>query len=164
MTWINLLARNHLSETHEGLKGRPLSEKSPRIRTGVTLSGWKGQLDQINCQLNYRDTRRVVGVEYQRPLTDSTESVRFSRMKLMNDDDVWTMFSIFGQYSTIGPKDLDALLVRSVEQIHKSLIQPKSYGEIRVLLDAPHEDISLADSWWRALFYLITGFMLSNYD
>jgi len=35
-----------------------------RIRNDVTLSGLKGEMDQINRQLNHRDTRRVVGVEY----------------------------------------------------------------------------------------------------
>jgi len=90
--------------------------KSPhlfRICTDVTLSGL---MDQINHQLNHRDTRRMDGVDYRRPSTDSVWTVRFSRMKLMNDDDVTTMFSIFGQYSTKGPIELDALLVRSVEK------------------------------------------------
>jgi len=35
-----------------------------RIRNDVTLFGMKDELDQINRQLNHRDTRRVVGVEY----------------------------------------------------------------------------------------------------
>jgi hypothetical protein len=34
-----------------------------RIHYDVTLSGLKDELDQINRQLNCRDTRRVVGVE-----------------------------------------------------------------------------------------------------
>jgi len=74
-------------------------EKPPhlfRIRNDVTLFGLKDQLDQINRQLNHRDTRRVVGVEYRSPLPDSAESIRFSRMKLTNDDGVRTMFSVFG--------------------------------------------------------------------
>jgi len=79
-----------------------------RIHNDVTLSGLKDELDQINCQLNHRDTRRVVGVEYQCPLSDSAGSLRFSRMKLTNDDDVRTMFSVFGQHSTRGPIELDA--------------------------------------------------------
>jgi hypothetical protein len=82
------------------------------------------------------------GVEHRRPSIDSVGSVRFNRMKLMNDD-VRTMFSIFGQYSNRGPIELDVSFVRSVEQIHKSLIRPKNYKEIRALLDAPHEDINL---------------------
>jgi len=32
------------------------------IRTDVILSGLKGQLNEINLELNYRDTRRVYGV------------------------------------------------------------------------------------------------------
>ncbi|KEH27773.1 hypothetical protein MTR_5g036265 [Medicago truncatula] len=62
--------------------------------------------------------------------------------------DVRTIFLIFGQYSTRGPIELDASLVRYVEQIHKSLIRPKNYEEIRALLDAPYEDINLADLWY----------------
>ncbi|AES98346.1 hypothetical protein MTR_5g067330 [Medicago truncatula] len=57
-----------------------------RIHTDVTFSGLKDQLDQINHQLNHRDTRRVDDVEYRCPSTDLDGSVRFSRMKLMNDD------------------------------------------------------------------------------
>jgi len=38
-------------------------------------------------------------------------------MKLTNDDDMRTMFSVFGQHSTRGPIELDASLVRSAEQI-----------------------------------------------
>jgi len=73
------------------------------IHTDVTLSGLNGQLDQINRQLNYKDIRMVDGVEYRRPSTDLAGSVRFNQMKHMNDDDVRTMFVIFGEYSTRGP-------------------------------------------------------------
>jgi len=109
-----------------------------RIRTDHTLSGLKGQLDQINRQLNYRDTQRVDGVEYWRPSTDSAERVWFSRMKLMRDDDVRTMFSIFGQYNTRGPIELIASLVKSVEKIQKSLIRHRNYEEIRVRTTRRH--------------------------
>ncbi|AES99107.2 hypothetical protein MTR_5g076630 [Medicago truncatula] len=64
----------------------------------------------------------------------------------MNDDDVRIVFSIFGQYNTKGPIELDALLVRSVEQIQKSLIWPKNCEEIMALLDALDEYTSLGDS------------------
>ncbi|KEH16939.1 hypothetical protein MTR_0064s0170 [Medicago truncatula] len=77
-------------------------EKPPhlfRIRTDITHSGLKSQLNEINLELNRRDTQRVDGVEYRRPPTDSSRSLWFSLMKLMNDDDVRTMFSIF--FSTI---------------------------------------------------------------
>jgi len=36
-----------------------------RIHNDVTLFGLKDELDQINRQLNHRDTRRVVSVEYR---------------------------------------------------------------------------------------------------
>ncbi|AES97530.2 hypothetical protein MTR_5g055660 [Medicago truncatula] len=116
-----------------------------RIHNDVTLSGLKSQLNQINLELNYRDTRRVDGVEYRRLSTNSAGRVRLTRMKLMNDDDVRTMFSIFGQFSTRGLIELNASLVKYVEHIRQSLIRPRNYEEIRALMDAPHEDISLDD-------------------
>jgi len=63
----------------------------------------------------------------------------------MSDDDVRNMFSIFGQFSTSGPIELDASLVRFVEHIRQSLIRPRNYEEIRALMEAPDEDISLDD-------------------
>jgi len=122
--------------------------KSPhqfRIHIDVTLFGLKSQLNEINLELNHRDTRRVDDVEYQCPSTDSSSSLRFNRMKLTNDDGVRTMFSIFCQYSTRGPIELDASLVRSVEEIRKSLFRSRNYEEIRALLDAQDEEISLDD-------------------
>ena len=67
-------------------------------------------------------------------------------MKLINDDNVRTMFSVFGQHNTRGPIELDALLVRSAEQIQKKLIRPRNYEEIRALLEGPEEEVSLGDS------------------
>jgi len=90
-----------------------------RIQTDVTPSGLKSQLDQINRQLNHRDTRRVDGVEYRRPSTDSAGSLWFSRMKLMNNNDVRTMFSIFGEYNTREPIKLDASFVRILNKFRK---------------------------------------------
>lgn len=119
-----------------------------RIRDDVTLSGLKDELDQINRQLNHRDTRRVVGVEYWCPLSDSAGSLRFSRMTLPNDGDVRTMFSVFGQHTTRGLIELDASLVRFAEQILKSLHRPSNYEEIRALLEGPEEEeVSLDDPW-----------------
>jgi len=118
-----------------------------RIRNDVTLSGLKDELDQINCQLNHRETRRVVGVEYRCPLSDSVGSLWFSQMKLRNNDDMRTIFSIFSQHCTRGPIELDASLVRSVEQILKSLNRPRNYEEIRALLERPEEEVSLDDPW-----------------
>jgi len=116
-----------------------------RIHNDVTLSELKDELDQINLQLNHKDTRRVVDVKYRCSLSDSDGSLCFSRMKLTNNDDVRTMFSVFGQHSTRGPIELDALLVRSAEQILKSLHRPRNYEEIRALLEGPEEEVSLND-------------------
>jgi len=55
------------------------------------------------------------------------------------------MFLIFGQYSTKGPIKLDASLVRSVEEIQKSLIWHRNYKEIKALLEEPDKEISLTD-------------------
>jgi len=100
-------------------KGKPHMFK---VRNNVTLFGSNNQLDQINRQLNQIDTRRVDDVEYQRPSTDSARRVQFIQMKLMNNNDVRTLFSIFGKYSTKGQIKLDASLVISFKDIQKSLI------------------------------------------
>jgi len=130
-----------------------------RIGTDVTLFGLKDQLDQINRELNHRDTRRVDGVEYQCPSIDSVETVRFSRMKLMNDDGVRNRFSVFDQYSIKTPIKLDASLVKYVEEIQKSLIRPRNDEKMRALLEGPDKDISLVDPR-SIMFYSITCFML----
>ena len=75
-------------------------------------------------------------------------------MKLLNDDDVRTMLSIFSQYSTRGPIELDGSSVRSVEEIRKGLIRPKNYEEIRAFLDAPYDEINLAGPWWCCFYYV----------
>jgi len=117
-------------------------------RIDVTLSGSKDELDQINRQLNHRDTRRVIGVDYRSPLSDSAGSLRFSRMKVINNDDVRTMFSVFAQHSARWPIELDASLVRSTEQILKSLHWPRNFEEIMSLLEGPYEEeVSLDDPW-----------------
>lgn len=117
-----------------------------RIRDDVTLSGLKDEPDQINRQLNHRDTRRVVCVEYRCPLSDLAGSLLFSQMKLTNDGDLRTMFAVFGQHTTRGPIELDASLVKSAEQILKSLHRPRNYEEIRALLEGlEEEEVSLDD-------------------
>jgi len=57
------------------------------------------------------------------------------------------MFAIFGQHSTRGPIELDSSLVRSTEQITKSFMRPRSYEEIRALMEPPEEEISLDYPW-----------------
>jgi len=89
-----------------------------RIRADVTLSGLNGQMDQINLQLNYRDTWRVVGVEYQRPSTDSAKSVRLSQMKTTTCSRSLVSTVLEGQSSwTLRWSDL-------LNKFKKSLIRP----------------------------------------
>nr|ABO79402.1 hypothetical protein MtrDRAFT_AC136139g26v2 [Medicago truncatula] len=50
------------------------------------------------------------------------------------------MFSVFGQHNTRGPIELDVSLVRSAEQILKSLHRTRKYEEIRALLEGQEEE------------------------
>jgi len=78
-------------------------------------------------------------------------------MKLMNDDDVKTMFSILNQYSNKWSIELDASLVRSFQDIKKSLIQPITCEDIRVLIEEPNKEVNLVDPWY-VMFCFITFF------
>ncbi|MCI46011.1 matrix metalloproteinase, partial [Trifolium medium] len=60
-------------------------------------------------------------------------------MKLQNDGDVRTMFSIFSRYMTRGPIELDAKLVRSVA-ICSNLILPSTFDEIATCMVKPEHD------------------------
>jgi len=64
------------------------------VRVDVTLSDLKDWLEQINCRLNHKGTRRVDSVEYRCPSTDSIWIVQFTKIKLKNDDDMKIMFFI----------------------------------------------------------------------
>ncbi|KAK2414869.1 hypothetical protein QL285_037407 [Trifolium repens] len=70
-----------------------------RIHVDVTLVDLKHQLSQLNGHLNSHDVSRVTGVEYLRSSVCSDGNVLFTNMKLQNDADVRTMFSIFSQLS-----------------------------------------------------------------
>ncbi|MCI68385.1 hypothetical protein A2U01_0089646, partial [Trifolium medium] len=52
---------------------------------------------QLNNLLHFRDQRRVTEIEYHRPSVCSNGTVRYTGMKLQNDGDVRTMFSIFSR-------------------------------------------------------------------
>ncbi|KAK2443186.1 hypothetical protein QL285_014310 [Trifolium repens] len=93
-----------------------------RIDVDSTLSDLKQQLDEINrCCNNRNDDRNVTIINYRKPSVRSDGSVMFSKMQLKNDDDVRTMFSIYSQYSTKGPIELDAKLTRSIFAILANL-------------------------------------------
>jgi hypothetical protein len=97
-----------------------------RIAVDSTLSDLNQQLDEINrCCNNRNDDRNVTSIDYRKPSIRSDGSVKFSKMQLKNDDDVRTMFSIYSQYSTKGPIELDAKLTRSVDAILANLKHPE---------------------------------------
>jgi hypothetical protein len=50
------------------------------------------------------------------------------------------MFSIFSQYMTKGPIELDAKLVRSVQTICSNFIRLRTFGEIEACMVQPGED------------------------
>jgi pyruvate-formate lyase-activating enzyme len=96
-----------------------------RIYVDATLVDLKQQLDEVNrCCNNKNDDRTVTSVEYRKPSLRSNGSVAFSNMQLQNDNDVRNMFSIYSQYSTKGPIELDAKLTRSVDAILANLKHP----------------------------------------
>jgi hypothetical protein len=74
----------------------------------------------------------VSKVEYRRPSVCSNGTVLYTNIKLQNDGDVRTMFSIFSQYMMNGPIELDAKLVRSVKIVCSNLICTRNLGQDRV--------------------------------
>jgi hypothetical protein len=51
-------------------------------------------------------------------------------MKLQNEGDVRTIFSVFAQYMMKGPIELDAKLVRPVQAIYSNLIRLRIFDKI----------------------------------
>jgi hypothetical protein len=79
-------------------------------------------------------------MEYRRLSVCSDGSIQYTNMRLTNDGDVRTMFSIFSQYMTKGPIELDAKIVRSVEDICSNLIRLRTFDEIAACMVEPEED------------------------
>ncbi|PNX58696.1 hypothetical protein L195_g051042, partial [Trifolium pratense] len=89
-----------------------------RINDDETFVGLKQQLNQLNRTVNNRnDNRTVSSLKYRKSSIGSDGRITFTDMMLENNDEIQTMFSIFEQYSTRGPIELDATLTRSVEAI-----------------------------------------------
>jgi hypothetical protein len=101
-----------------------------RINVDVTMCNLKHQLDELNGRLNYRDARRVASVQHCRLLIGSDRRIRFTNMKLQNEDNVRTMCSILSQYITNGLIKLDATLNRYVQDICSILIRLGTFDEI----------------------------------
>jgi len=88
---------------------------------GVTLRSLKDQLNEFNQGVNPRDTRRVEYVRYKRPTLDKGR-ISFTWVELTNDENAKNMFWEHIMFQWI---DMRVTLLRSTEDIIKSLIPPK---------------------------------------
>jgi len=109
--WIDIHAQFNGEEPHR-LKVRYL---------GVTLRGLKDELDEINQGVNPGDTRRMQNVRYKRPTLDEGR-VSFTWVELKNDENVTSMFWEHNMFQWI---NMRVMLLRSTEDIIKSLIPPE---------------------------------------
>jgi hypothetical protein len=82
----------------------------------------------------------MTDVEYRRLSVCSNENVSFTNMKLQNDSDVRTISSIFSQYIMEGPIELDATLMRLVQDICSSSILPRTIDKITTCMVEPEDD------------------------
>ncbi|PNX55108.1 hypothetical protein L195_g048734, partial [Trifolium pratense] len=111
-----------------------------RIHDDITLFDLKRRLNSI---LHFREQRKVTEIMYRRPSVCTDGTVLFTKMELLTDDDVRTMFSIFTWYMTKGPIELDATLVRSIEAILSNMIpkrRRRTFDEIAALMVKPRKD------------------------
>ncbi|KEH22152.1 40S ribosomal S10-like protein, putative [Medicago truncatula] len=93
-----------------------------KVQVDVTLKDLKDQLNKINQGLNPGDTKRVEDVQYARPgLLQSDE------IMMADDDCVRSMFSVYRQHRMFPRIEMEARLLRSHEDILKSLILPQDY-------------------------------------
>jgi len=88
---------------------------------GVTLRGLKDEPNEFNQGVNAGDTRRVEYVRYKRSMLDEGR-VSFSWVELTNDENMTSMFWEHNMFQWI---DMRVTLLRSTEDIIKSLIPPK---------------------------------------
>ena len=78
--------------------------------------------NEANHGLNLRDTKRVKEVPYDRPWL-----LQYDKIMLTDDDCVRSMFSIYHQHRMFPRIDMDDMLLRSPEDILKSLILAQDY-------------------------------------
>jgi len=107
-------------DVHAQFNGGELQRLKVRC-LGVTLRGLKDQLNELYQGVNLRDTRRVEYVRYKRPTLDEGR-ISFTWLELTNDDNVKTMFWEHNMFQWI---DVRVTLLRSTEEIIKSLIPPE---------------------------------------
>jgi len=109
--WIDLHAQSNGGEPQR-LKVRCI---------GVTLRGLKDKLNEFNQGVNPGDTMMVENVWYKRPTLDEGR-VSFTWVELKNDENVTSMFWEHRMFQWI---DMRVTLLRSTEDIIKSLIPPE---------------------------------------
>ena len=88
---------------------------------GVTLRGLKDELDEFNQGVNPKDTRKVQNVRYKRPTIDKWRA-SFTWVELKNDENVTSIFSEHNVFQWI---NMRVTLLRSTEDIIKSVIPPE---------------------------------------
>jgi len=90
-----------------------------KVRVNITL---KDQLNEINQELNPEDTRRVEALQYARH-----GYLQGQKIILTDDECGRTMLSRHYRKHMFSVIELEATLLRSPEDIHKSLIMPENY-------------------------------------
>ncbi|AES73795.1 40S ribosomal S10-like protein, putative [Medicago truncatula] len=90
-----------------------------KVRVYITLKDLKDQLNEINQELNPRDTRRVDDHQYARP-----RYLQDQKIMLTDNDCVRTMFSRHYRECMFPVIELEATLLRSPEDIMNGLIMP----------------------------------------
>jgi len=93
-----------------------------KVRIDVTLKDLKDQLNEINQGLNPEDTRRMEDLQYARPGYLQTKKIM-----LTDDDCARSMFFRYYQEHMFPRIDMEAMLLRSFEDILNSLIMPENY-------------------------------------
>jgi len=113
-------------DVHAQFNGRESQRLKVRCLS-VTLRGLKDQLNEFNQGVNPRDTRRVEYVRYKCPTLDDGR-VSFTWMELTNDENVKSMFWEHNMFKWI---DMRVTLLKSTEDIIKSLILPEDHDLVR---------------------------------
>lgn len=67
----------------------------------------------------------MVKIEYRSPLIDNEGNIRFNKFELKIGEDLKVMWSIYHQYQTKDLIEVDAKIVRYVDDIIKMLKLPK---------------------------------------
>jgi hypothetical protein len=127
-----------------------------RVHVDATLADLKHQLTQLNSRLHFCNERRVTDLEYYCHSVCSDETVLFTNMKLQNDGDVRTVFSIVSQHMTKGSIELDVKLVRFVQVICLNLIHPGTFDKIATCMV---EHSNLVMTKLDQLIYMIIRFV-----